>query len=131
MASKGSIKTRNEKSTQMSEYVGNGKEMLQTELPTLRDCLRYGILLKETDPAYSNKFTPTSVLAKAILIEIKQRWQRANFKFQSPVTVQDKVVLDKLVAMWDKAYKISSKKIRSQLDISKFEARLDKLLDIS
>ena len=63
-----SRKTRNETSTLMSEYLGKGKEMLQTELPTLRDCLRYGILLKETDPAYS----PTSVLAKAILIEIKQ-----------------------------------------------------------
>jgi hypothetical protein len=126
-----SRKTRNETSTLMSEYLGKGKEMLQTELPTLRDCLRYGILLKETDPAFSNKFTPTSVLAKAILIEIKQRWQRANFKFQPPVIVQDKVVLDKLTAMWDKAYKISCKKVTSQPDISRLETQLDKLLDMT
>jgi hypothetical protein len=95
----GSRKIRKETSTLMSEYLGKGKEMLKTELPTLSDCLRYGVLLKETDPAYSTKFTPTSVPAKAILIEIKQRWQRANFKFQHPVTVQDKVVLDKLTAL--------------------------------
>ena len=31
----------------------------------------------------------TSVLVKAILIEIKERWQRANFKFKCPVIVQD------------------------------------------
>ena len=115
----------------MSEYLGKGKEMLRTELPTLRDCLRYGILLKETNTAYSNKFTPTSVLVKAILIEIKERWQRANFKFKCPVIVQDQGILDKLAALWDKAYKISCHKVTIQKDITKFEDQLDRLLDIT
>ena len=130
MAGPSSVRTRGEASTLMSEYLGKGKEMLMTELPTLRDCLRYGIFLKETDPAFSKKNTPTSVLVKAIMMEVKARWNRASSKFQPPITVQDKGVQEKLAVLWDKAQKISCKNITSQKEISRFEEQLDKLVDL-
>ena len=101
-------KTRKDTSTELSNYLGKGKEMSPNELPTLRDCLRYGIFLKETDPAYQNKVSHnTRVMGKAILVEMKKRWEKANYKFQPPVTVQDKMIVDKLVVLWTKASKIA------------------------
>ena len=59
-------RTRQESSTKLSDYLGKGKEFNPTELPTLRDCLRYGILLKETNPEFmtnqSNKVLMQKVL---------------------------------------------------------------------
>ena len=69
MAGPSSVRTRGGSSTLMSEYLDKGKEMLRTELPTTQ----------VWHPVERDKFNPTSVLVKAILIEIKERWQRANF----------------------------------------------------
>ena len=48
-------KTREDASTVLSNYLRKGKDMSINVLPNLKDCLRYGIFHKETDPAYQNK----------------------------------------------------------------------------
>ena len=40
-------RTTHKSSSHMSNYVGTGKDLLLTELPTVRDLLRYGILQRE------------------------------------------------------------------------------------
>ena len=40
-------KTRQKSGTHMSDFFGTGKEILVSELPTVRDVLRYGISLRE------------------------------------------------------------------------------------
>ena len=120
-------RTRQEASTKLSDYLGKGKEFNPTELPTLRDCLRYGILLKETNPELqSNKVMMTKVLKN-----INQNWLKANFKFKPPVTNEDRNILAKLTALWDKAVKIARKQLTSAKDIEKLEEKLDKLFDIT
>ena len=125
------IKTRHEISLQLADYLGKGKEMCLSELPTLRDCLMYGLFVKETDPSYINKNVSTKILARDILVKVKEQWQRSNTKFQPPVIIGDKTILDKLVTFWDKATRIAWKKITNSQDITKFEEQLDKLFDIT
>ena len=40
-------KTRNKLSTGITEFLGSGKEMLESEVPTLRDALRKAQLIRE------------------------------------------------------------------------------------
>ena len=40
-------RTRHQSSSHMSNYVGPGKELLSSELPTVRDILRFGVLKRE------------------------------------------------------------------------------------
>ena len=41
------VKIRNMKKTSIAEFIGTGKELLLTELPTYRNILRYAVLLSE------------------------------------------------------------------------------------
>ena len=85
-----------------------GKEMNQTELPTLRDCFQYGIFLRETSMDYMNHTThDTRALAKEILSEVRERWGRASAKFKPPVTAADVTIENRLVSLWDKASDIA------------------------
>ena len=124
-------RTRNETFTKMSKYLGKGKEISQKELPTLRDCLLFGILLKETHENYKNK--SSKELCKEVLVQIRQRWTKANFKFQPPVTALDMTIRDRLVKFWEKASKIAWKHVNpaSKKEAAKFEIQLDKLFDIT
>ena len=126
-----SIKTRKDTTTQLSLYLGKGKEMSLTELPTLRDCLLFGVFLRETDPSFTQKNSSIQDLAKAVLCQIQQRWQMASFKFKPPVTSQEKALVERLVRLWEKATKIAWKHVTSAKEISKFEEQLDKLFDIT
>ena len=41
------VKTRLSSSCHLSNFVGSGQELIISELPTIRDFLRFGILLRE------------------------------------------------------------------------------------
>ena len=56
------------------ELLGSGSELTQSELPTLRQCLRYGLLIKERSVADVDKV----VMVKSILSEVKEIWVRVN-----------------------------------------------------
>ena len=40
-------KTRHKSSSELSKYLGGGKELLETEVPTLRAALRNALLIRE------------------------------------------------------------------------------------
>ena len=42
------VKKRNTKKTSITEFIGTGKELLLTELPTNRDILPYAVLLENS-----------------------------------------------------------------------------------
>ena len=42
-----STRTRHKSSTKMTEYLGPATDLLLTEVPTLRDILRKGLLIQE------------------------------------------------------------------------------------
>ena len=105
--------------------------MCTTELPTIRDCLRYGILLKETHPDFKSPTLSSKFMLQKVVEQVMQRWQRASFKLKPPVTAQDKTILDRLVGLWEKASKIAWKRVTSAKDVTKFEEQLDRLFDIT
>ena len=123
------VRTRHKSASPMSDYLGRGKEMSPTELPTSRDILRYCLLLRETLPEFKTNQS-IRVMMDKVLEEIRARWKRANFKFQPPVTATDRSILDRLSALWEKCSKISRNKSNAK-EKNKFEDSLDRLFDIT
>ena len=123
------VRTRHKSASPMSEYLGRGKEMSPTELPTSRDILRYCLLRRETLPEFKTNQS-IRVMMDKVLEEIRARWKRANFKFQPPVTATDRSILDRLSALWEKCSKISRNKSNAK-EKNKFEEGLDRLFDIT
>ena len=74
-------KTRHASGSKMSDLLGPGKEFTLSELPTLREVLRYGIWLRlentEDQRNYNNK-----EIAKDIVGKVLEQWARAS---QQPV----------------------------------------------
>ena len=122
-------RTRNDTSCNMSKYLGSGKQMCATELPTLMDCLRYCLLLRETSVDIV-KIKSISEFVIDIVEQIKVNWHRANAKFQAPVIVNDRWIETRLSFYWERCSKIARGKASSQ-EKKKFEDDLDKLFDNS
>ena len=66
------INTRNGPSCPLSKVVGPGRALVVSELPTKRDILRLGLMLKETDPIPKNRFPITEFINK-IYIELENQ----------------------------------------------------------
>ena len=58
----------------MSNLIGTGGDLLSSKLPTLRDVLRYGLLLREQSDEDVKNYP-----------EVLQKWQQANNCFVAPV----------------------------------------------
>ena len=121
-------KTRTETFSHLSNFLGRGKELHPSELPTLRDVLRYGLLLRE-ECNIDGKNYPTSVLAKDIYHKVIEKWQHANSSFQSPVLVSRVTIVERIKDSWEQARNISLG--RGNLSSKQsFICKLDKLFDI-
>ena len=59
------IKTRKKSGSHLSNLVGAGKEFLPSELPTSRDVLRYGVLIRELSEENRRNF-PINLLVNEI-----------------------------------------------------------------
>ena len=59
------IKTRKKSESHLSNLVGAGKEFLPSELPTSRDVLRYGVLIRELSEENRRNF-PINLLVNEI-----------------------------------------------------------------
>ena len=103
--------------------------MCPTELPTVRDCLRYGLFLRETTADFNSNQSTMGFL-QVVLEQIRIRWQRANAQFLPPVPIQDKPIMTKLTGLWKKCTKIAWNKSTAK-DKDKFEEVVDKLFDIT
>ena len=115
-------KTRLGKFTHMINLIGTGRELLSSKLPTLRDCLKYGILLREQN-------YPADSLAKDIHPELLEKWGRANRCFVVTIVNSWVTILKKIQDSWEQAQNISlgKRKINTK---EAFTSKLDKLFDI-
>ena len=101
---------------------------MPSELPTLRDILRYGIFLREKSDENNRNYT-TGELAKDIYHELEETWTRANNKFRPPVTNAKVTVMKKIEEQLTLARDVSLG--RGKLDIKEnFMKKLDRLFDI-
>ena len=117
--------TRAQKKTKypkLYELLGNGSELCSSELPTLRQCLRYGLLLQER----SVNTMSVREMCKCILAEVRTIWNTANAKLN---LMGEKYALDKMVKEWNIAKNSMKSTAKGKL-VSQFRDRLDKLFDL-
>ena len=122
------VRTRKKSGTHLSDYLGTGENMLVSELPTLRDVLRYGILLRQNSEGDPRNYQVKD-MAKELCNEVKIQWQKANALFISSLIISDKSISDKIIESWDIATNISLNRVKKDKK-DKFELKLDRLFDI-
>ena len=113
---------KREHAPNMLSLVGEGAELLESELPTLRQCLQYGKLLMDRSHTKANIRTTV----KDVVPKVFKIWMAANPKMP---LINEKSVIDKLVREWENAKKASNTK-NSQMERHEFENRMDLLFDI-
>lgn len=102
--------------------------MLPSELPTLRDVLRYGLLLREQGGENVKNY-PAITHAKDFYPKMLEKWELANSCFVVPILNSRVTVMKKIEENWEKAKNISLG--RGKLEVKEtFIATLDKLFDI-
>lgn len=110
------------KCPKLHELLGNGLELCLSELPTLRDSLRYGILLRDRSVTHLN----TRCMCIQIFIKTKSIWMSANSTIP---LVSEKYAVDKLVLEWKIAKDI--RKLRTTKKRNMYTDKLDKLFDLT
>ena len=73
--------------------LGSGSEITHSELPTLRQCLRYGLLLRER----SVTDLDVRLMCQSVLKEVKSIWDNVNPEI---CIIGQKTACDKLVKKW-------------------------------
>ena len=104
------------------ELLGNSSELCSSELPTLRQCLKCGLLLREI----SDEEIEIRDMCKRILSEVNMVWNKANARIK---LVSEKYAIDKLVHEWETA-KECTKRGAKTTKVSNFKIKLDKLFDL-
>ena len=124
-------KTRNSKKCAISEFLGSGgKEFAPAELPTLRDVLLKGVLLKERKEKEDKHHYQIKQSAKDIIPSILSQWSKGNALFSAPVIIEEFSIERRIERAWTHARDIGLKKIKKKDAIESFKLKLDKLFDI-
>ena len=114
--------------TSLSSLVGTGREFLPSELPTYRDVLRYGVLLKERSEIDACHYPPIKI-AKDIIPALLSQWIKANAEFKAPVIIHETTLVKKIKNILEQGMEVA----RGRVKLAKKQAfidKLDKLLDI-
>ena len=129
MAPKKKGKTRNSSLDKRTELLGQGKEMIEDDLPTLRSCLQYGMYLKEKASQKGEEIEVHS-MAKEVYSKVASLYNKANAKLTSPVIMNETVFAQKLTRAWNDVNAILWKKKGWSNIKTKLEGQLDKLFDL-
>ena len=121
-----SLKTRHSSGTALKDYVGTSREMLPSELPTLRSALRQTILLQEESLTQN---TPVREFLNTTAADVIALYKRANHMFEQPVISSQKAVKERLLKEWEKCQNIARGRASQQLK-DDMDDKLDCLLDI-
>ena len=125
--------TRKSVSSGLSSVFGTGRELLPSELPTLRAVLRKALLLREEEANMSGKNISRIEMSKImerVADEVSEFWRNSNSNFQPPVIIGKKAIWKRLMTAWDKGSEVSRNRVKKEV-ADAFYARLDKLLDIT
>ena len=128
-------RTRHSSGTALAEYLGGaGCDFLPTEVPTLRDVLRKGLLIQETkmlEDGGDRKNYPVKPMIEELVKSIYLQWYKANAKFIPPVVRSAPTLVKRLLEAWEKVTAIALKKETKQKTVASWESKLDKLFDIT
>ena len=109
-----------------NDVVGPSAELPQADLPTMRDVLAFGLLLKENSLERKNQMFQRE-LSKKICSGVKEVWARANHKLLAPdVVYLDQNIENKFIEDWKLMGLVKSKKLSKEKEAS-WRAKLDML----
>lgn len=129
------VKTRHNSGNQkLREYVGNGKEVDRSEVPTLRAVIQQGLLIKEKWILQSDHLSKNEIslndIAKKLAPVILGQWFKSNAKFVPPVVLEEHSLVNKVKRLWERVEKVAQGNAK-KVEMMKVEEMLDKLLDIT
>ena len=78
------VRTRNKVTSHLSNLIRSGRDLIPSELPTHRDVLRYGILLREQADNDRRNY-PVMNLVKDMITAVHRQWLKANALLVFPV----------------------------------------------
>ena len=117
----------------MEDYLGKAKDLLPTEVPTLRDCLRLACLIQKKHllELDKGKTKPIKDVLAEVVSRVLDQWKLSNILFVPPVTILPWSLQKKLQNAWDKiSYNIGHNTKKSAKDMVYWEEVLDRLVDI-
>ena len=115
------------------QLVGPGKELIPSEVPTLRAALQKGILIKERkliEEGSDLKDVHVKDCCRELAPAILAQWQKANRKFSPPVVVTEDALAKRLESLWNRANEIARGRATKKQE-QKLLDELDHLLDVT
>lgn len=122
-------KTRQGILTHMRTFIGSGKPLMVSELPTLRDVLRYGLFLREQKFESIRSYTVIK-LAQDVYPTVIHCWRNVNPLFVPPILNTRSTILKKIQKNWHLATKLSHPTQGKSSEREVFIQSLDRLFDI-
>ena len=112
-----------------NKIVGESSELPNSDLPTVRNILAYGLLLKERS-AEASHLVSNQDLANELCVAVKNVWARVNVQIISEGVIQnDKNIIKRIKSDWEMMTKVSNKKAKKK-DEQLFMEKLDRAFNI-
>ena len=124
-------KTRHESNSALVEYLGVGKELVPSEVPTLRAALQLALHLQDERwriEDINKRNYPVKELMRDVIISVFAQWERANVLFKPPILCASRYMERRLENEWETAKLAARGRLKANLK-AELEQRLDKLLD--
>ena len=117
----------------MKEFIGDGEELLSSQLDTCRSVLKKMIQLKDSmiieEHFYYASITPYDI-AKLTAPALTEQWVRVSPLLQPPIILSGKALFNKITKLWEKAYNVSRGRTSKGVKEA-FLTQLDHLFDIT
>ena len=126
-------KTCQSSGSKLSQYLGPGKELIASEVPTFRAALRKAILILQEfviQDSGDKRNLPVKNMIKMTVEKICDQWLHPNHLFIPPVTVNPGALERRLQNAWDKFSDIA--KGRAKVNVkAQWEPKIDRLFDVT
>ena len=94
----------------MREYIGDGRDFHESQLPTNRSILQKFILEKDNlihDKNLHFSNISTTDVSKPVASALERQWKTISPLFESPVIICGLSLVNKVSRLWDEAYNFS------------------------
>ena len=124
-------KTRQTCSTRMSDYLGPSKDLLLSELPTLRNVLCLGqLIMEENNKSKHSSDMSVWEMGTEVYWRVLFQHMKANVQFKPPVIMDVLCGTKKVVTAWNDVNDIVRKQKGASKLEKKIQPQLDRLFDI-
>ena len=127
------VKTRHTSVSKLRDFLGGPAKFLESEVPTLRDVMRKGLLLQEKElieKSVNRRNLTVRELSEKLAEEVMVKWSDSNPQFVPPVVIKISSLVERISTAWSKLSSISLGKEKKKT-VETWTRKLDTLLDIT